>query len=112
MSQSGLTEDTLFLACTRPAMWRGVPVEAVCINAMATTIFFIIMKNPCYMAIGIVLHYVIRAFISYDYNIFGILRIWAETKGRARNAARWGGSSVSPLPIRPARSAREVHIHV
>ena len=46
MPQPGLTEDTLFIACTRPAMWQGVPIEAVCINAMATTVFFILMKNP------------------------------------------------------------------
>ncbi len=112
MTQRGITVDTLFLACTRPAMWQGVPVEAACINAMGTVIFFIIMKNPCYMLIGVVLHYVIRAFISKDYNIFGILRSWMDTKGRARNAARWGGSSVSPLPLGPARNAREVRIHV
>ena len=111
MSRRGLTEDTLFLACTRPAMWQGVPIEAVCLNVMATTIFFIVMKNPCYMAIGIVVHYVVRAFISRDYNVFGVLRLWAETKGRARNTARWGGSSVSPLPLGPARKAREVRVH-
>ena len=111
MAQRGLTEDTLFLACTRPAMWQGVPIEAVCLNVMATTVFFIIMKNPCYMVTGVVLHYVIRTFISRDYNIFGVLRLWLETKGRARNSARWGGSSVSPLPLGPARMAREVRIH-
>ena len=47
MPQRWLTEDTLFLACTRPAMWQGVPIEAVCIKVMATKIFFIVMKNPC-----------------------------------------------------------------
>jgi len=44
--------------------------------------------------------------------MFATLRLWAETKGRARNKDRWGGSSVSPLPLRPARRAREVRIHV
>ena len=93
-------------------MWQGVPIEAVCINAMATTVFFILMKNPCYMVIGIIFHYVIRAFISHDYNIFGVARLWIDTKGRARTAARWSGSSVSPLPLGPARTAREVRIYV
>ena len=59
MAQSELTEDTLFLACTRPAMWHGVPLEALAINAMATTIFFVVMENPLYMAIGAVIHYAI-----------------------------------------------------
>ena len=111
MAQRGLVEDTLFLACTRPAMWRGVPIEAVCLNLMATTILFVVMKNPFYMTVGVVLHYATRAVISRDYNVFGIWRTWLETKGRARNAARWGGSSVSPLPLTPARRAREVRVH-
>lgn len=38
MRQRGLTDGTLFLACRRPVMWQGVPLEAVCINAMATTV--------------------------------------------------------------------------
>ena len=31
-----LTEDTLFLACTRPAMIAGVPMEAMGLNLMVT----------------------------------------------------------------------------
>jgi type IV secretion system protein VirB3 len=92
-------------------MWRGVPIEAVCLNLMATTTLFVMMKNPFYMTIGVVLHYATRAFVSRDYNVFGIWRVWLETKGRARNTANWGGSSVSPLPLGPARRAREVRVH-
>src|SRR3954454_4257000 len=112
MEQDGLTEDPLFLACTRPAMWQGVPLEALAINVMATMIFFVMMENPLYVLIGVAIHYSIRAMISHDYNMFSILRLWAGTKGRARNKERWGGSSVSPLPLRPARKPREVRIHV
>ena len=32
-----LEEDTLFIACTRPAMIAGVTMEAMGINVMATT---------------------------------------------------------------------------
>lgn len=110
-SRGGLVEDTLFLACTRPALWQGVPIEAASLNLMGTTILFIIMRNPFYMLVGVVVHYAIRAFIARDYNVFGVLRLWLETKGRARNLPRWGGSSVSPLPLRPARRAREVRVH-
>ena len=107
-----ITEDALFIACTRPAMWQGVPLEALAINGMVTSIFFVMMSNPFYMGIGIVLHYAIRSLISRDYNIFRTMALWADTKGRARNKERWGGSSVSPLPVRPARAYREVRIHV
>jgi len=112
MAQDGLTEDTLFLACTRPAMWQGVPLEALAINGMVTGIVFVLMSNPFYLLIGLAVHYATRALISHDYNMFTTLRLWAETKGRARNKDHWGGSSVSPLPLRPARKAREVRIHV
>jgi type IV secretion system protein VirB3 len=112
MEAEGLTEDTLFLACTRPAMWQGVPVEALGLNMMATTIFFVLMENPIYMLIGVVIHYTIRAAISRDYNYFTTIRLWTETKGRARNTDLWGGSSVSPLPLRAACKPREIRVHV
>ena len=112
MQPDTLTEDPLFLACTRPAMWRGVPLEAVAINGMATGIAVVMMGNPFYLLTGVVLHHAIRALVRHDCNRFGTLRLWAETKGRARNTERWGGSSVSPLPLGPARKPREVRIHV
>jgi type IV secretion system protein VirB3 len=112
MERQELTEDVLFLACTRPAMWQGVPLEALALNGMATGIIFVLMSNPFYMLVGVAVHYLVRAFISHDYNAFTTLRLWAETKGRARNKDRWGGSSVSPTPLRPARRVQEVRIHV
>lgn len=112
MERTALTEDMLFLACTRPAMWQGVPLEALAINGMATSILFVLMSNPFYMLVGVVIHYATRALISHDYNMFKTLALWAETKGRARNKDRWGGSSVSPLPLRPANKPHEVRVHV
>lgn len=112
MERQSLNEDLLFLACTRPAMWHGVPLEALAINGMATGVLFVMMSNPFYLLIGAVIHYTTRALISHDYNLFTTLWLWTETKGRARNQERWGGSSVSPLPLGPARHPREVRIHV
>lgn len=111
MEADTLAEDPLFLACTRPAMWRGVPLEAVAVNGMATSIVFILAGNPAWLLIGIVLHHALRVLVARDVHLFGTLRLWADTKARARNTGHWGGSSVSPLPLRAARSAREVRIH-
>ncbi|MBP2300909.1 type IV secretion system protein VirB3 [Azospirillum picis] len=107
-----MSEDPLFLACTRPAMWHGVPLEAVAVNGMATTIVFVMMGTPLYLLVGVALHSAIRLVIAFDYNMFGLLRLWADTKARARNRELWGGSSVSPLPLGRARHAREVRLHV
>jgi type IV secretion system protein VirB3 len=112
VQSEGLTEDPLFLACTRPAMWQGVPVEALSINSMLTAIIFIVMGNPFYMLIGVVVHFAIRAVIAKDYNFFTTIRLWMETKGRARNSDIWGGSSVSPIPLRRAKKAKEVRTYV
>ncbi|MBP2307504.1 type IV secretion system protein VirB3 [Azospirillum melinis] len=106
-----LVEDPLFLACTRPAMWRGVPLEAVAVNGMATSIVFVLAGNPAWLLIGVVLHHALRVLVARDVHLFGTLRLWADTKARARNTGYWGGSSVSPLPLRAARSTREVRIH-
>lgn len=107
-----VTEDPLFLACTRPAMWRGVPLEAVALIGMATTIVFVMMGNPLYLLVGVALHGAVRLVIVHDHNLFGLLRLWADTKARARNRDLWGGASVSPLPLGRPRQAREVRIHV
>ncbi len=111
MDADHLTEDPLFLACTRPAMWRGVPLEAVAVNGMATTIVFVLMDNPAWLLVGVVLHHALRVLVGRDAHLFGTLRLWADTKARARNTGLWGGSSVSPRPLGPARSPHEVRIH-
>lgn len=41
MDDERLTEDTLFLACTRPAMIAGVPVEAMGVNIMVSGFAFL-----------------------------------------------------------------------
>jgi len=112
MDEEPLTTDTLFLACTRPALWHGVPLEGMAINGMIVGVVFVLMKNPLYLLIGVVVHYAMRSLIALDYNMFTTLRLWADTKARARNKDYWGGSSVSPLPPRPAVKQREVRIHV
>ena len=43
-----LEEDTLFIACTRPAMIAGVTMEAMGINVMATTIFYLAAGSVAY----------------------------------------------------------------
>jgi type IV secretion system protein VirB3 len=100
-----LAEDTLFLACTRPAMFLGVPVEALSLNIMLTGIVFLAGGSPLYLLTGGVVHLVFRAIVRTDHNAFRVLFVWLETKARCRNSAWWGGSSVSPLRV--TRSTRK-----
>ena len=95
-----LTEDTLFLACTRPAMVLGVPMEAVGVNVILTAVAFLAGHSLLYLLIAPVLHLVFQAVCKSDPNAFRVLWLWVETRGRARNTALWGGSSATPLPLR------------
>ena len=112
MADDTLTEDTLFLACTRPAMWQGVPLAGIVCCAGGTAIVFVLLKNPLYLGIGGVLFFIMKAVVVRDYNMFNVLKLWSETKAKSRNKARWGGSSVSPLPLRAAKKSHEVSVNV
>ncbi|MDW9697623.1 type IV secretion system protein VirB3 [Sinorhizobium meliloti] len=101
MADSGpaLEEDTLFIACTRPAMIAGVTMEAMGMNIMLTTILYIVAGSVAYALVGVVFHLVFRTLIKHDHNMFRILLAWIETRGRSRNSAYWGGATLSPLKL-------------
>jgi type IV secretion system protein VirB3 len=98
-STSSLEEDTLFLACTRPAMIAGVTMEAMGMNIMLTTVLYITSGSIAYAFVGIVFHFVFRALVKHDHNMFRILMAWMETRGRSRNRSHWGGATLSPLKL-------------
>jgi type IV secretion system protein VirB3 len=103
-----LVEDTLFLACTRPAMVAGVPMEAMGVNVILTGIVFLAGGNLFYLLVAPVLHLVFRAVCKTDHNAFRVLFAFVETKGRARNAQLWGGCSCAPLPLRRRFDAKDL----
>jgi type IV secretion system protein VirB3 len=107
-SEARLTEDPLFLACTRPATIAGVPMEAMGVNVMLSATIFLAANSPRYLLIAPVLHLVFRAICKHDPHAFRVLWQYVETKGRSRNGGLWGGSSASPLPVVRRRRAEAV----
>lgn len=103
-----LTEDILFLACTRPAMVLGVPMEAMGLIMMVCAVAFLAGNSLLYLLVAPALWLICRAICRTDHNAFRILLAFVETKGRARNSAVWGGSSPTPLPLRRRLTAMEV----
>nr|WP_314433997.1 type IV secretion system protein VirB3 [uncultured Brevundimonas sp.] len=99
MAEERLIEDPLFLACTRPAMILGTPMEAVGVNVIVSGIAFLVGGSLLYLAVAPALHLVFRAICKTDHNAFRLLLVYVDTKGRSRNGALWGGSSTSPLPL-------------
>ncbi len=99
MADETLIEDPLFLACTRPAMVLGVPMEAMGVNVIMSGIVFLVGGSLLYLLVAPALHLVFRAVCKADHNAFRLLFVYVDTKGRSRNGALWGGSSTSPLPV-------------
>lgn len=108
MNDDRLIEDTLFLACTRPAMVASVPIEAVGINIMITGFCFLAGNNLLYLLVGPVLHFIFRLIVKNDHNQFRVLAVWLDTKMRCRNAGLWGGSSITPLKTVRRYSVRDL----
>ena len=93
-----VVEDVLFLACTRPAMVMGVPMEAMGVNVIVSACAFLAAHSLVYLLVAPALHLVFRGVCRTDPNAFRVLFLFVQTKGRARTAASWGGSSCAPLP--------------
>jgi type IV secretion system protein VirB3 len=106
MSDQRLVEDTLFLACTRPAMVLGVTMEAFGLNVMFSSILFILAGSLLYGLVAIPIHLACRLVCRHDPNQFRILFAWFETRGRHRNARLWGGASCTPLILVRRHRAR------
>jgi type IV secretion system protein VirB3 len=108
MADEALIQDSLFLACTRPAMVLGVPMEAVGVNVIASGVVFLVGGSLLYLLTAPALHLVFRAVCKADHNAFRLLFVYVDTKGRSRNGALWGGSSTSPLRVVRRFSAEEL----
>jgi type IV secretion system protein VirB3 len=112
--------DVLFLACTRPAMFLGIPIQAFEVLIIRYGEVFVLSGLATHSVwrlfwcavLSLASYAVCRALTAIDHNIFGILFLWLTTKGRTtRNAAYWGGFSASPAPLRPPRKAWEITFH-
>lgn len=105
-----VTEDTLFLACTRPAMIAGVTMEAMGANMILTTVSFILAGSILYALVGMVFHMAFKMAVKHDHNMFRILLAWMGTRGRARNTGFWGGSSLTPLRLTRHYSDKDLSV--
>lgn len=99
MTDERLHEDTLFLACTRPAMIHGVTMEAMGLNVIFSSILFVLAGSLLYGFVALPIHFACQLICRRDANQFRIIFAWLETRGRHRNASLWGGASCTPLRL-------------
>jgi type IV secretion system protein VirB3 len=90
-------------------MFMGVPMVAFGANVVATVIFcIVIMGSMKFCLIGIAFHYICRAIVFRDHNMFGVMAAWVQTGGVQVNRRFWGGSSLSPVRLKPSYSPADV----
>jgi type IV secretion system protein VirB3 len=95
-----LQTDTLYLAATRPALFMGVPLALGAGFLMLTGFIVVLMKNPFYLMVMLPLWFAARELVARDYNAVGVLLLYLRTGGRSVDSDKWGGASVTPLPVR------------
>lgn len=93
-----LVADPLFLACTRPAMKLGAPMEAAYANLFCTIIGGMVLGSPVWWLLVPVFHVPMVVLANRNPNFFHELRMWFETHGQVV------GSVLPALP--PARTRR------
>ena len=92
-----VSEDTLFLAMTRPAMVMGLPLEAAMLVMGIGAATMILLGNPIYAGlITGICYLVVKTLVRFDVNMFRLLFLWCATTLKCPNRKFWGGSSYSP----------------
>lgn len=108
-SPQRLAEDVLFLACTRPAMVLGAPIEAVGVTLIVSALAFLVAGSPLYLLIAPSLHLVSRAICASDPNAFRVLYLGLAARAQLGGGRLWGGPSPGPLAP-PRQLARRAHV--
>jgi len=112
-------DDMLFLALTRPAMKWGVPAVGCMLNISGSMIVGAwlgvgngLMILMWWSALIVPIHLLMRYAVSRDHNFFRVWLLWLETKGGSVGSDIWGGATLSPLPVRWPRKAKDLPISV
>ncbi|MDP1875174.1 type IV secretion system protein VirB3 [Phenylobacterium sp.] len=102
-----LRDEPLFLACTRPAMVAGAPMEAIGANLILTCAVFLIANSPGWLLIAPAIHAVAREVCRHDPFAFRLLWLFLQSQARLCEHAGWGGASVGPAPVFSRRSLEQ-----
>jgi type IV secretion system protein VirB3 len=108
VANDGLTVDTLFVACTRPATLLGVPLSAVIVEIVFTLEAFIFTKNLLHLLWIFPAHGICYLICMREPRIFELIALWLQTKFLCwlGNIRFWKTSSYSPLPLQICRPKR------
>ena len=109
-------EDTLYVACTRPTMMFGVQAEAFLLNIVGSILvggwasinsWHKLIYWPVFIGS---IHMIQRYAFARDHNWFRVWKLGIETKGFG--TAKWGGSTLTPIPARWPSKTRDLSINL
>jgi type IV secretion system protein VirB3 len=104
----GRAVDTLFVACTRPAMKMGVPFEGFVANGCVTAfVTIIIVHSPPGLLIFPAIHFALRELCRYDPHFFRKWILFFTAKMKTPHYWISGVSVLRPSRAHP-RKASEV----
>jgi type IV secretion system protein VirB3 len=109
----GLRQDTLFVACTRPAISFGLPHEALIIFMVVGSEAWITIHRPFIIGPILLLTYAaLWCLTAYDPHIFHAVFLWLRTNGACSiNSDHWGSASMSPTPVRKLKRGQGIVVH-
>jgi type IV secretion system protein VirB3 len=88
----GLAHDPLFLACTRPAMCMGLPMEAWYALVFGTGVGGMYLGHPVYWLLGGIAYLPLRVISNKNPNFFRAWRVWLDTKASVARGILWARS--------------------
>lgn len=105
-----LESAPLYLAATRPAMipFLGVTYHAGLVLLTVAGLIVIYMHNLLYEAFVLPVWGVLVALLYHDHNALRVLDLWSRTSLISlfsASAARFGGASPNPAPVRRSRKS-------
>lgn len=96
-----LSQDTLFVGLTRPAMRWGVTYPGLLLNVVVTMELFLLSRNMLILLFSIPLHLLEVLLCSEDPRLVELIALWARTHAYNRmvNASLWSASTYGALPV-------------
>lgn len=85
----------LFIACTRPAMKAGLPMEAWYLLVFGTGVGGMYAGHPLYWLAGCIAYLPLRVLSNKNPNFFRAWRVWLDTAAAVPDGTLWAYPKVS-----------------
>lgn len=105
---NGVIVEPLFVACTRPSTFFGVPLYAFVVELVVVVEGLVWSKNVLSLGLFLPAHLIIYLLVRKDIRAMELAALWMMTKAHTyfESLMFWGVSTKSPLPLHISRPSR------